>query len=1389
MSCNIRKWPWLAAILLTIFSIGCPGESPEEEPDEVDEPPVISLTSEVIVDHSQYTLRFEVVADNEVENVRVGRANGELQELQPRDGGFEHELTLDPRKNDLVVEVIDSQELRGRLETTIYFDAEETLLAHFTASGSMEVGEPLSFDASGSRIPYGEEAEYFWRLGDGTTRRGPVIDHVYANSRIHIMELTIITDFGGESQRIANIEIGGDGGVTGEVIGVARSEDDGTVIEGVDAAIYGSDTGAEVDTHGHWHLTDVPVGWSVPLTVQAEGFLERIVTVELTDDAPYAELDVTLIPEVRQTRKVARVDETIETDDGAVVELSNTEFVDSTGESVDGELEVRVTVVDPTTAPGSVPGSASGVGADGEWQELQFVSAGLVEFYVDEQPVEPAPGESVNVVLPLFSGDWQDDDAPRIWNLIPSQGVWFDEGTSSVVEISGDDPGVGAEFALSSSGWWTVAEPVLQPGVLAIECEVGPGVEVFDEGDEVAGEEGGDELPCYVLLESDGWTRSATVVEETTREITVPSGEVCLRAKARGGLCSFESCVAVAPEQTESVALNLGCRDEDAEMISYGDNRTFNVDVPEGDEESFEKLYAFAGEVEDGAVVRLQHEGNTAGQIRLLDRSGQVVESAVFGDGESAIGIPLPRTGIFLVELRIDEPVGGEATVALEKYPVVEMGETISTSIPDGEDEQFYLFAVDEGQMAANALHFSDLSIRVADLFERTMYHTGYYFHDDMTGVFGLPEPGAYLLDVRGNAGMEYDLTLLDIDEPAELEFETDGRARVQESYDTYGAHRFYEFDAEAGDGVAIDLRGMGADAVQAAGKLGIHVSKKGDGEFFDAEDRLRWATYDRAFFERSDAWQFRVEESGTYIVEVYHIELSDTGIELGDYELIVDRVASFDEALVGDENNCPDADARSLRAATLGANEDAEISLCEGLFEWERPLLLQTPGVQISGVGREDSIIRHVQGRHHRLPHYAVIVNATDVTLEDLAVEYEMTAEARDSGGHIIGDYELDSQGDYAAGLTLQRVNLLGVNSGPHKVGAAVRLTRESDELWIRDVRTEEVNPAIYVRSGTGIVIEDSEFLPTTDNSTYGNVIRLRNLGSADVLRNTISAPAARCLQASFDDSPSSRVLRIEDNICNRGEARDSIRVNGTSAEESGSRHVEIVGNQISGDRRSTSGTVTVYTRRPPLQVLVEGNNIDADGGSALRLAFPDLSQDDTIEATVSNNVIRNAGNRWNTFNFESLTPESKLLFVNNSVDAREFSSSWWHEHTTVRLEPHDEAAPGALPITIANNLFSMPEDIQSTGIKYTGVEGEITIDADHNLYFNHDQRFADVVSSTGTNDIEGEDPLFISDDLDLDPSSPAIDAGSCEFAPSEAIDGTPRPQDGSCDLGAYEQ
>ncbi len=118
-----------------------------------------------------------------------------------RGGAFTTTLTVTDNKNTSVS--------TSRL---IEVDASKVPHSQFTvspASGTMDTN--FSFDGSGSSDPDGNITQYFWNFGDGTSARGPLVQHKFVRTGGFGVALTV-TDNSGESNISSKrVEIGGGG--------------------------------------------------------------------------------------------------------------------------------------------------------------------------------------------------------------------------------------------------------------------------------------------------------------------------------------------------------------------------------------------------------------------------------------------------------------------------------------------------------------------------------------------------------------------------------------------------------------------------------------------------------------------------------------------------------------------------------------------------------------------------------------------------------------------------------------------------------------------------------------------------------------------------------------------------------------------------------------------------------------------------------------------------------------------------------------------------------------------------------------------------------------------------------------------------------------------------
>ncbi|UCC58360.1 MAG: PKD domain-containing protein [Candidatus Bathyarchaeum sp.] len=70
-------------------------------------------------------------------------------------------------------------------------------IASFTESAStVNIGEVIDFDASGSYDPDGTIVSYFWEFGDGTTATGVTVSHAYADDGSYLVTLTVTDNEG-----------------------------------------------------------------------------------------------------------------------------------------------------------------------------------------------------------------------------------------------------------------------------------------------------------------------------------------------------------------------------------------------------------------------------------------------------------------------------------------------------------------------------------------------------------------------------------------------------------------------------------------------------------------------------------------------------------------------------------------------------------------------------------------------------------------------------------------------------------------------------------------------------------------------------------------------------------------------------------------------------------------------------------------------------------------------------------------------------------------------------------------------------------------------------------------------------------------------------------------
>ena len=252
-------------------------------------------------------------------------------------------------------------------------------------------------------------------------------------------------------------------------------------------------------------------------------------------------------------------------------------------------------------------------------------------------------------------------------------------------------------------------------------------------------------------------------------------------------------------------------------------------------------------------------------------------------------------------------------------------------------------------------------------------------------------------------------------------------------------------------------------------------------------------------------------------------------------------------------------------------------------------------------------------------------------------------------------------------------------------------------------------------------------------------------------------------------------------------------------------------IGDAGSGDTGALIRDNTLDTDNGGLKLLAEGagahftvernrfNSTASAGGLLLRGHVQRKSALQDASLTVRNNVFDGmaafggvAFQSNSGFTIVEPADFSAVEIINNSFRATVHGEFNHDNAGMVSLTGSDDPRPASYPVILRNNIFQGigDPDKQDTAIQITS---GVSIDADYDLFFGFDTIYSGGTPSAGGNDITGQDPLFTNDMLEVETSSPAVDAGMGTMAggppiPSEDYNGTGRPQNSSYDIGAHE-
>ncbi len=294
------------------------------------------------------------------------------------------------------------------------------------------------------------------------------------------------------------------------------------------------------------------------LQLSADGYADQVVPVKAPDTDGNIFLTITMIQRGATQAFDSGEDTTLTGGDGASVSVSADSFIDANGAPVSGDIDLTITPVDVSrySSLAAFPGEFAGI-PEGESSESLIISFGTVEFEFTQnsEPIQLAPGQSADIIIPIYFETYQDGslvsvgDTIPLWSLDEGTGIWSQEGVGIVIASTESPTGFAMEASVNHFSWWN--------------CDVSANTAQIIVT--VWGPDSGTALIKAHTLADIGW-RPDTVdtvsnVGQPTLPLRIPANsEVCLWAQVSfddgGSGTTTQTCLIAVPDSVINVDLN-----------------------------------------------------------------------------------------------------------------------------------------------------------------------------------------------------------------------------------------------------------------------------------------------------------------------------------------------------------------------------------------------------------------------------------------------------------------------------------------------------------------------------------------------------------------------------------------------------------------------------------------------------------------------------------------------------------------------------------------------------------------------------------------------------------------------------------------------------------------
>lgn len=425
--------------------------------------PVVMITSSTSPQpNGSYTLTGTAVDNEDVTELFYTLDGGSPQPLSLAQDSFSDTLTLPDAAVTITVTASDAAGNQSSQSIDIMAPPFE-IEAAFTVEGMPWLHEPLIFDASGVAMPSDQTLTFTWDFGDGEEARGASLAHAFHDEGASTVTLTVTAEDGRTATASRDLTImapmaQGSSSIQGHV-----TDERGFALPNVDVFLA-NDLNTSIgrtDIKGRYTVT-LGAGITSMVSFRKQGWASQLQRIALPSGSVSGSRDVSMR---RVGEQVIVEDLDVPTDielgSGMRLALPAQPFVYSDdAQPVVGQALIEITPITPTDGQVSgFPGSFSALRQG--FMPTQLATHGAVEVTLSQagEPIELAPGVEATLDIPLGT-DPPVGQIIDLWSLDPRNGYWVWEGTGEVITSPMNNNIKVLRAQVSHFSVWNADEPV-----------------------------------------------------------------------------------------------------------------------------------------------------------------------------------------------------------------------------------------------------------------------------------------------------------------------------------------------------------------------------------------------------------------------------------------------------------------------------------------------------------------------------------------------------------------------------------------------------------------------------------------------------------------------------------------------------------------------------------------------------------------------------------------------------------------------------------------------------------------------------------------------------------------------------------------------------------------